>query len=144
MWIYSPHFYLRALKNLIFQTSEALKIFWGPKKRPNFWNLYLWVCLKKVGNGPGLYGKSVLYLVHTQFRPAIDNTSNFNSASLKINFRLYCVSHSRMCHRFFKVKVFWDGHKNLELSPIWCLLSKCQIKWVIAPIFFGLLRKAEL
>ena len=40
------------LKNLIFLTSKALKIFWGPQKRPNFWILDLWVCLKKLGLGP--------------------------------------------------------------------------------------------
>ena len=42
---------------------EALKIFWSPQKRPNFWILDLWVRLKKLGLEPGWYGKSVLYLV---------------------------------------------------------------------------------
>ena len=46
-----------------FAASEALKIFWGPQKRLKFWILDLWVCLKKVGLGSGLYGKSVLYLM---------------------------------------------------------------------------------
>ena len=46
-----------------FLASEALKIFWGPQKRPNFWILDLWVCLKKLGLEPGWYGKSVLYLL---------------------------------------------------------------------------------
>ena len=32
------------------------------EKLPNFWNLDLWVCLKKLGLEPDLYGKSVLYL----------------------------------------------------------------------------------
>ena len=48
--------------HFFFPASEALKIFWGPQKWPNFWILDLWVCLKKVGLGAGLYGKSVLYL----------------------------------------------------------------------------------
>ena len=60
--IYGLHFYLCVLKNLIFLASEALKIFWGTQKRPNFWILDLWVCLKKLGFEPDLYGKSVLYL----------------------------------------------------------------------------------
>ena len=39
------------------KTSEALK------KRPKFWILDIKVCIKKLGIGSGLYGKSVLYLV---------------------------------------------------------------------------------
>ena len=42
---------LKSQKNLIFLASEALKIFWGSQKRPNFWNLDLCVCLLKVGLG---------------------------------------------------------------------------------------------
>ena len=42
------------------RTSEALK------KRFKFWILDLKVCLKKLGIGPGLYGKSVLYLWQTR------------------------------------------------------------------------------
>ena len=49
------------------KTSEALKIFWGPQKRPIFWILDLWVCLKKLGLESGLYGKSVLYLKYRWF-----------------------------------------------------------------------------
>ena len=45
------NFYLCILKNKIFLTSEALKIFWGSQKRPNFWILDLCVCLKKVSLG---------------------------------------------------------------------------------------------
>jgi hypothetical protein len=47
--------------------QEALKIIWGPHKRPNFWILDLWVCLKKVGLEPDLYGKNVLYLMDSPF-----------------------------------------------------------------------------
>ena len=36
---------------------------WGPQKRLKFWILDLKVCLKKLGIGSGLYGKSVLYLL---------------------------------------------------------------------------------
>jgi hypothetical protein len=42
-----------------------LSCFWGPQKRPNFWILDLWVCLKKLGLEPDLYEKSVLYLCLT-------------------------------------------------------------------------------
>ena len=45
-----------------FPASEAPKNFWGPQKRFKFWILDLKVCLKKLGIGSGLYGKSVLYL----------------------------------------------------------------------------------
>ena len=48
-----------------FFASEALKIFWGPQKRPNFLILDLWICLKKLGLEPDIYGKSVLYLRET-------------------------------------------------------------------------------
>ena len=39
-----------------------LSCFWGPLKRFKFWILDFKVCLKKLGIGPGMYGKSVLYL----------------------------------------------------------------------------------
>ena len=45
-----------------FSASEALKNFWGPQKRSTCWIIDLKVCLKKLGIGPGLYEKSVLYL----------------------------------------------------------------------------------
>ena len=48
--------------HFFFPVSEALKIFWGPKKRLKSWIFDLWACLKKLGLGAGLYGKSVLYL----------------------------------------------------------------------------------
>ena len=72
MWIYGLHLYLCILKNLIFLTSEALKIFWGPQKRPNFWILDLCVCLKKVSLGAtdfcpvsrvGVLGTNLWYLL---------------------------------------------------------------------------------
>ena len=68
MWIYGLFLYLCVLKNLIFLTSEALKIFWGPQKRPNFWILDLWVCLKKVGlRATVLKFLSCIYYPCTQF-----------------------------------------------------------------------------
>ena len=45
-----------------FLASEAPKNFWGPQKRFKFWILDLKVCLKNLGIGSGLYGKSVLYI----------------------------------------------------------------------------------
>ena len=47
-----------------FPASEAPKNFWGPQKRFKFWILDLKVYLKKLGIGPGLYWKSVLYLMN--------------------------------------------------------------------------------
>ena len=48
----------------------------------------------------------------------------------------------------FKVQLFWEGHKNLELSSIFdiYLLNQliCQNNWKITAKFCGLLRKAEL
>ena len=52
--------------------SFFLTCFWGPikllrpLKRPKFWILDIKVCLKKLGIGPGLYVKSVLYLLTIQ------------------------------------------------------------------------------
>ena len=54
-----------------FPASEAPKNFWGPQKRFKFWILDLKVCLKKQVIGPGLYGKSVLYLM---YRDSPDST----------------------------------------------------------------------
>ena len=50
-----------------FPASEAPKNFWGPQKRFKFWILDLKVCLKKLGIGPGLYEKSVLYLKYSDY-----------------------------------------------------------------------------
>ena len=38
------------------------KNFWDPQKRSKFWILDPKLCLKKLSIGPGLYGKSVLFL----------------------------------------------------------------------------------
>ena len=50
--------------NFFFPASGTLWNFWGPQKRPKFWILDIKVCLKKLGIGSGLYGRSVLYLLH--------------------------------------------------------------------------------
>ena len=70
-----------------FLASEALKIFWGPQKRPNFWILDLWVCLKKLGLEPDLYGKSVLYLLNTAYKVDFIMHKNW----IKVNyFQVFC------------------------------------------------------
>ena len=71
--------------------SEAPKNFWGPQK----WSkliLDLKVCLKKLSIGPGLYGKSVLYLTtrlhNVVWKGLVQVGSNFFLVTLS-NFSLY-------------------------------------------------------
>jgi hypothetical protein len=37
--------------------------------------------------------------------------------------------------------LFWEGHKNLELSPIWFDVYLATIKWVITPNFVAFSEK---
>ena len=61
------------------------------------------------------------------------------SKLVQIQYDMNCTDSICMI-QIVKVRLFWEGPKNL----IWRLLSKCQIKWVITPNFYALLRKAEL
>ena len=95
IWFYCLHYYLCLLKKWIFLTSEALKIFWGPQKRPIFWILDLSVCIKKLSLEPTISKiLSCIYFsgppkdmsadqgVHI-FQPMISHIWNFNWSAVQ-------------------------------------------------------------
>ena len=79
--------------------SEALKIFWGPKKRLNFWILDLWVCLKKVGLGATVL--KFLSCIYSTNRPRHKPVQISDSVSYKESTsRLYSVFLRKVCLSF--------------------------------------------
>jgi hypothetical protein len=85
--------------------------FWGPQKRFKFWILDLKVCLKKLGIGSGLYGKSVLYLGH----------SNADCKNLVVLYFFLIFSGFR-CRVYIFVDASWRGMQvGKSLSIVnWC------------------------
>ena len=118
MWIYGLRFYLWVLKNHFFLTSESLKIFWGPQKRPSFWILDRCVCLKKSRPWGDRFKIFVLYLMtllHGPTDPVLStltyitniiylsqsNTKCWKEANTAILFIWYLSDILLFCHNIF-------------------------------------------
>ena len=77
-----------------------------------------------------------------------DNSKIFVAFSEKLNFNCLYTERKHQA-QIVEVQLFWEGHKNLELSST-CfdiyLVNQliCQNNWKITAKFCGLLRKAEL
>ena len=118
-----------------FPASEAPKNFWGPQKRFKFWILDLKVYLKKLGIGPGLYGKSVLYLMslwYAEYRRKLEKKTrwlaNYSGIVIRILVRtigtwldlqcmsLWCAEYRRKLSGFTHAYYTTFAHR----AALWC------------------------